>query len=34
LEKNEKKPSNSKCRVVKAKVMFKDVGEGKNGVRT
>jgi hypothetical protein len=33
LKKNEKKPSNSICKVVRAKVMSKDVGEGKIGVK-
>jgi hypothetical protein len=31
--KDKKKPFDSKCKVVKAKVISKDVGEGKNGAR-
>jgi hypothetical protein len=31
--KNEKKPFDSKCRVVKVEVVFKDMGVGENGAR-
>jgi hypothetical protein len=31
--KSEKKPFDSKCRVVKVEVVFEDVGLGKNGAK-
>jgi len=31
--KNEKKPFDSRCRVVKVKVVFEDVGVGENGAK-